>query len=247
MPDAHPQAPKADPATHPPLGSLNETLPDDLPEDPFPTFVRWFDEARAAARTPNTHAMTLATVDPQGWPAARIVLCRRIDPQAGFIQFFTNYRGGKGRELEATPRAATVFHWDHADRQVRLVGPVVRCSPAESDAYFRSRHWSKRLGAWASDQSEPIGSRDDLIAKVDEVAQRLGLDLLALMRIDEGGPDVEIPRPPHWGGFHLHAHRVELWCGSAQRIHDRAVWTRTLTPEPGGFVGGAWTSTRLQP
>lgn len=232
-----------DPAWRPTV----DTLPDRLPADPFPLFKAWFDEAWDARQTPNTHAMTLATIEPDGTPSARIVLCKQINPDNGWIVFHTNYQGAKGRALDANPQAACVFHWDHFERQARIAGPVVKISPEESDAYFRTRHWTRRVGAWASDQSEPIGSRDELIAKVDQVVERLGLDLTALMRIDEGGPDVDIPRPPHWGGFRVWARRVELWSGGEGRVHDRAAWTRDLTPAEDGFDAGPWASTRLQP
>lgn len=225
----------------------SELLPDLLPPDPFGIFKAWFDQAWADRRTPNANSMSLATVDEHGHPANRIVLCKHIQPDPGYIVFYTNYEGAKGRHLAAHPRAAACFHWDFYSRQVRLSGPVVKSPPAESDAYFNSRHWMNRIGAWASAQSEPIASHDDLLAKVADVIERLDLDMMALMRIDEGGPDVAIPRPPHWGGFRLFAERVELWCGGEGRVHDRAVWTRDLTPAEGGFTGGAWSSTRLQP
>ena len=131
-------------------GSL---LPEPLPADPFPLFTRWFNQAQAATAQPNPNAMTLASVGENGRPAARIVLCKDIDAASGHIVFHTNYRGRKGRELERHPFAAAVFHWDALDRQARLEGPVERSPESESDAYFRSRPWLSRIGAWVSDQS----------------------------------------------------------------------------------------------
>lgn len=228
--------------------STEELLPDPLPASPLPIFRAWFDEAAETRNVPNPNAFTLATADPDGSPHARIVLCKALHEAPGFLVFYTNYQGNKGRQLAANPRAAATFHWDHHQRQVRVEGPVVRSPAEESDAYFASRHWTKRIGAWASDQSRPIGSHDELIAKVGEAIDRLGIDLAALAAIEEGGPDVTIPRPPHWGGFRLWAERVELWCGGQGRIHDRAVWTRELHPDPGqGFTAGAWSAERLQP
>jgi len=127
----------------------------------------------------------------------------------------------------------------------------VRAPEAESDAYFAKRYWTKRIGAWASAQSQPIGSRDELIASVGVWVDKLGLDLTALLAIDEGGPNVEIPRPPHWGGFRVWIDRLELWCEGEGRVHDRGRWHRELTarhdgPEP-GFNAGPWSATRLQP
>lgn len=224
-----------------------QTLPEPLPAEPFALFRAWFDEAHALKAQPNPNCMTLATVDPDGRPSARIVLCKGIDAAAGWIVFFTNRASRKGDALAAHPRAAAVFHWDHLDRQVRLEGPIVHSPDAESDAYFNSRHPASRIGAWASDQSRPIASRAELFAKVEATIRRFDVDLAAL--IDPDAPDPKIPRPPHWGGYRLWAQSVELWTGSDVRIHDRALWQRTLTPNADGssFTATPWTATRLQP
>jgi pyridoxamine 5'-phosphate oxidase len=190
--------------------------------------------------------MVLATVDGRGYPSARVVLCKDIDTQRGGILFYTNYRSRKGRELEANRRAAIVFHWDHRHRQVRVEGVVERLSDAENDAYFDSRAWQSRLGAWASEQSQPVESREALEHSVTAAARRLG--------IPYGGPGtaepeeiaVDVPRPPHWGGYRLHADAVELWVEGDFRIHDRARWTRSL-PDRGGDADPPWSVTRLQP
>ena len=196
--------------------------------------------------------MTLATVGVDGRPDARIVLCKDIDERSGHVVFHTNERGRKGRELAHCPHAAVVFHWDHLDRQVRIEGPVCRSPASESDAYFASRALLSRIGAWASDQSEPIASRDALVEKLHATMRRFGLDPANLPGNGGAGAKVEIPRPAHWGGYRVYGARVELWCAGAGRLHDRAVWTRELRPvtdgQGGGFVGaGAWTATRLQP
>lgn len=223
-------------------------LPDPLPADPFSIFRGWFDLAHARRVQPNPNAFTLATATPGGVPSARIVLCKGMDTGAGHIVFYTNYHGRKGRELGANPHGAAVFHWDALDVQARLEGPVARSPEAESDAYFASRPWISRVGAWTSEQSEPIASREALAAKLDATLRRFGLDPANLPPKDA---KVEIPRPSHWGGFRLHARRVELWCGGEGRLHDRAAWTRELAPGPAGgpaWVGAsAWSATRLQP
>lgn len=222
---------------------LGESLPEHLPESPADLFRAWFDEAAARGIQPNPDAMTLATVDPDGRPSARIVLCKALHEKPGFLVFYTNALGRKGRALAANPRAAAVLHWDALDRQIRVEGPVVRSPEAESDAYFISRRWESRVGAWASEQSEPVASRDEMMERVRRTAAGLGVDLSAASR----GGSIEITRPPHWGGYRLWFDRVELWCGGLGRVHDRAEWRRGLTPAREGFESGPWTSTRLQP
>lgn len=231
--------------------SVGSALTDPLPADPMVVFKAWFDLAHARKVQPNPNAFTLASVDKQGRPSARIVLCKGIDLASGHIVFYTNYKGRKGRELSAHPYGAAVFHWDVLDKQVRIEGPVVASPAAESDAYFASRPWLSRIGAWVSEQSEPIASRAALEAKLDATMRRFGLDPANPPPKDAR---LEIPRPAHWGGFRLHAERVELWCAGAGRLHDRGAWTRTLRPGGGGggdrpaFVAaGGWTVMRLQP
>lgn len=222
-----------------------ETLPDPLPDEPFALFGGWFDEAQASGNQPNPNAMTVATVTPDGKPGARIVLCKGVEPDRGSIVFYTNYQSPKGRALEANPYAALVFHWDHFDRQVRIEGVVERTSAAESDAYFQSRRWESRLGAWASDQSQPIESRARLLEKVTERAMELDLDIAKIA--DGKGEELEIRRPAHWGGFRVTAERVELWTGGTGRVHDRASWTRKPVAHNGAVEWGPWSATRLQP
>lgn len=214
-----------------------------LPADPFPLFASWWAAARRLARVPNPDAMTLATVDADGTPSARVVLCRGVDA-AGYVTFFTNYEGRKGRALAANPAAAACFHFDHDDRQVRVEGVAVQSPADESDAYFRSRRWESRLSAWTSRQSEPTAGRDELLARMSAVIADLGLDPAEIVRL---GDAADIPRPPHWGGYRLWARRVELWLGGPGRLHDRALWSRTLAPVAAGFTASAWVATRLQP
>jgi len=227
----------------------DEGLPEPLPDSPFPLFKSWFDHAWKERRTPNTNAMTLSTVHADGKPDSRIVLCKAIEPEPGCILFYTNYNGAKGRELAAEPFASVVFHWDYDERQVRIRGPVTNATESESDAYFASRKPESRLGAWVSEQSQPIESREALLEKVGGIMEKLGVTPADLM----SDRDLAIPRPPHWGGFRIHAQSVELWAGGVGRIHDRAVWTRELTRNDAvergaeAYTAGDWRSTRLQP
>jgi pyridoxamine 5'-phosphate oxidase len=220
-----------------------ERLPDLLPDSPFPIFSEWFDQALAEKHTPNPNSMTITTIHSDGMPDARVVLCKLIDQDPGSVVFYTNYNGAKGRQLAAIPFVSASFHWDHYERQVRVRGPVIKATEAESDAYFASRRLESRLGSWISDQSQPIESRDALLEKVGGVMEKLGLDAAALMN----GEDIVIPRPPHWGGYRIHAQSVELWAGGVGRIHDRARWNRELTKDGNGYTYGPWSSTRLQP
>ncbi|MGH7243138.1 MAG: pyridoxamine 5'-phosphate oxidase [Phycisphaerales bacterium] len=225
--------------------SPHNTLPDLLPADPWPLFRSWFDEAVANKVTPNPDALTLACLDEDGLPTARIVLCKKL-LDAGAIVFHTNYQSRKGKGLSRHGRAAAVFHWDSLEKQVRIEGRVVKSPAAESDAYFKTRGWENRLGAWASNQSQPIESREALLLKVAEAMGKLGISIKDIM---DKGNDVNIPRPPHWGGWRLWADRIELWLGGPGRVHDRAVWTRSIKPsgEEGEFECAPWMSTRLQP
>jgi pyridoxamine 5'-phosphate oxidase len=217
----------------------SQFLADPLPAEPLALAAAWLAEATALAAQPNPNSMVLATVGADGQPSARVVLCKDIVPQPGYVSFFTNYHSRKGREIDANARAALVLHWDHLRRQVRIEGRVERAPVAESEAYFAARPWQRRVGAWASRQSEPVGSRADLEAAVVATAQRLGVPVPGP---EDGGPEpaARIPRPPHWGGYHLLAESVELWVEGESRIHDRARWVR---PHP----DVAWTVTRLQP
>jgi pyridoxamine 5'-phosphate oxidase len=219
--------------------SLQETLPDQLPGNPLPQFVEWFSQASEQRVQPNPDAMVLASVDEQGHPSARVVLCKRIDPQAGYIVFFTNYRSHKGRDLAAHPRAAAVFHWDTLRRQVRIEGPVVRSPPSESDQYFASRALESRIAASASEQSQPLPSRATLLERVSTTAELLG--------IAPGTKEAAVPRPPHWGGYRLWIERIELWTDGEFRVHDRAVWIRDLTAAGDSYTAGPWQATRLYP
>lgn len=219
-------------------------LPTTLPVEPFSTLKAWFDEAVSAKATKNPDAMALATVHADGRPSVRIVLCKGIDVAGGSIRFFTNYTSAKADDLAAHPVASIAMLHDAQYRQIRVEGVVTRVSEQESDEYFQTRALLSRLGAWASDQSKPMASRAELVARVREVAGRFGVSVLDLMRRDS---KVHVPRPPFWGGYRIHATRVELWCGGDGRLHDRAEWTRTCEIVGGAARAGAWSSRRLFP
>jgi pyridoxamine 5'-phosphate oxidase len=189
--------------------------------NPLEILENWYREA-IAAQAPMPDAMTLATSTADGRPSARIVLFKGV--QADGVRFVTNYASRKAQELEQNPRAALVFFWPTLDRQVRLEGEVQRFSDAESDAYFASRPRLSQLGAWASPQSQELGSRAELESRLSEVTERFKTG--------------EVPRPDFWGGYRLNPSRVELWIAGAHRLHDRFVYERT---------GSLWKVARLAP
>lgn len=207
----------------------NPPLPEPLPSDPLSLVADWL--ADAASHVRNSTSMALATVDPDGRPTARMVICRGVDARAGWLVFYTDRDSDKGAALAAHPRAAVVFHWDALERQVRIEGPVTHAPDGDSDAYWASRPPDARVAASASEQSRPLASRAVLLARVAELAARGG----------------DVPRPKRWGGYRIWADRVELWVGQPGRVHDRARWVRPLTADGDGFAGGRWTSTRLMP
>jgi len=201
-------------------GVLDEAAVD---PDPIRQFAAWYDEA-VAAGVPEPEAMTLSTATPEGRPSARIVFLRGFD-ERGFC-FFTNYESRKGRELAANPQAALTFHWAEPERQVRIEGRIEQTTPAESDAYFKSRPSTSRIGAWSSPQSQVIAGREPLE------------QLFARFRT-EHPDDAAIPRPPHWGGFRLIPERIEFWQGRPSRLHDRLQFSREAS--------GGWAIVRLAP
>jgi pyridoxamine 5'-phosphate oxidase len=226
---------------------ITDFLPDPLPAEPLGVAAEWLAEATRLAAQPNPNSMVVATTTPDGRPSARVVLCKEIVPKPGVVVFYTNYLSHKGREIAANPRVAVVMHWDHLHRQVRVEGVVEKLPAAESDAYFASRPWQRRVGAWASAQSRPVASRAELVATLEATSARLGVPVPG-PELSDPDPGVAIPRPPHWGGYRVWADAVELWTEGESRIHDRARWTRTLGANPaGGCEPGPWTATRLQP
>ena len=189
-------------------------------DDPLELFRRWFDQAAAAGQhEPN--AMTLATATPAGRPSARIVLLKIADERG--LAFFTNYHSRKGRDLANNPFAALVFHWPAVERQVRVEGAVEVASEAESDEYFATRPVNSRLGAWASEQSGVIPSRDELERRHRELLEKYG---------------EQVPRPPHWGGYRVVPAEWEFWQGRPSRLHDRIRFRK---------ADGRWVRERLSP
>jgi pyridoxamine 5'-phosphate oxidase len=191
-------------------------------DDPFDIARRWLAEAeQSEVNDPN--AIALSTVDADGLPNARMVLLKEIEP-AAFV-FYTNYESAKARELDGAGKAAFVMHWKSLHRQIRVRGLVSKEDGPKADEYYRSRSLKSRLGAWASRQSRPLGSRASLLAEVAKITALKGPN-----------PD----RPPYWGGYRIDPVEIEFWADGAFRLHDRFVWRRESPAD-------AWKIERLNP
>lgn len=191
-------------------------------DDPFKIAQAWLAEAEVLE--PNDpNAIALSTVDADGLPNVRMVLLKEIEPD-GFV-FYTNYGSQKGQELDHSGKAAFVMHWKSLRRQIRVRGTVERVEGPQADAYYGSRSLKSRLGAWASDQSQPLSSRAALVAKVAKITATKGMT-----------PE----RPPFWGGFRISPVEIEFWADGDFRLHDRFKWSREGRAEP-------WKIDRLNP
>ena len=193
-----------------------------LAHDPFGLFADWQDAA-AETELNDPTAMAVASVDGDGLPDLRMVLCKGFDAR-GFV-FYTNLESAKGCELQARMKAAALFHWKSQRKQVRIRGPVEVVSGTDADSYFASRPRGSRIGAWASQQSRPLASRAVLEYAVADVEAEY--------------PD-EVPRPPHWSGFRIRPLQIEFWSDGEHRLHDRLLFARDMLEAP-------WTKTRLYP
>ncbi len=191
-------------------------------DDPFAIARQWLAEA-AKAELNDPNAIALSTVDDTGMPNVRMVLLKDIEDDA-FV-FYTNYESRKGQELASSGKAAFVMHWKSLARQIRVRGTVTKEDGAIADAYYKSRSLQSRLGAWASQQSQPLASRASLMAAVAKLTV-------------QKGPDPE--RPPFWGGFRLVPLEIEFWSDGAFRLHDRFRWSRSKIEEN-------WAVSRLSP
>ena len=195
----------------------------DLAADPIAMFHRWLDEAVAARAARAQRDGAVARSAPDGRPSSRMVLLKGLS-EAGFV-FFTNQASRKGDDLAANPRCALLFPWHPLERQVRVEGRATQLDAEVVEAYFHSRPRGAQLGAWASPQSQPVASRDELDGGVRRRAeQRFGED--------------EVPVPPHWGGYRVAPEAVEFWQGRPGRMHDRLVYRRD---------GAGWVVVRLAP
>ena len=193
-------------------------------EDPLDLFAAWITEARESEAS-DANAMTVSTVDADGWPDARILLLK--DVSADGFTFYTNLTSAKAQQLAANGAAALLFHWKSSERQVRVRGHVVLVDAGDADAYFAERARESQIGAWASDQSQPLADREALKARIAVLTD--------LHREDDA-----IERPPYWGGYRLIPRSIEFWQSQAFRLHDRKLYTLDE-------ISGRWSWTRLNP
>lgn len=189
--------------------------------NPFQQFEVWFEEA-VNAQILDPQAMTLATVDMSGQPSARVVYLRGI--QDGAFIFYTNYHSNKAKEIDKQPKAALNFLWRGLDRQIRIDGIVKKAEASVSDAYFANRPRESQIGAWASQQSLELKSREELEERVKAFTQKFA--------------GQEVPRPDFWGGYYLFPHKIEFWQGRPNRLHDRILYT---------LENQNWKISRLSP
>lgn len=201
----------------------NQLIEAQLPEVPLELFHTWFKEVAAAGGIDEINAMTVSTIGIDGFPKSRIVLLKQFD-QKGFV-FYTNYTSDKGTAIAANNQVCSSFFWPNLERQVIIKGMAIRVSDAESTAYFNSRPRGSQLGAWASDQSTSIASRDILEEK--------------LLKLEQQYADQIIPKPPHWGGYRIVPVSMEFWQGRPNRLHDRICYSKDNK--------GVWTKERLAP
>jgi len=198
-------------------------FPQDIPAQPFDLFVKWFEEAKNSSEVDDATAMCLSTVSANGYPEGRMVLLKELS-SAGFV-FFTNAESNKGKALATTARAALTFYWDALGKQVRVQGDVEKVSAEESDRYFASRDRLSQIGAWASQQSRPLSSREELEQRVQAFESKFA--------------NAPVPRPPYWGGYRVKPLRIEFWQQGDFRLHNRVCYELGRNSD--------WTVSRLNP
>ena len=222
---------------------MRKMLSQSMTQNPVLLLQSWLNEAMEINLQPNPDSMAIATSNSQGLPNVRMVLCKEINTEEGYVIFYTNYNSVKSMEIKENPKCSALFHWDKLGYQIRIRGELLQSPDEENDAYFASRHLGSQVGAWASNQSNPIEDKQALDDQFRKILDRFNLTSESITRDEQ-----KIPRPPHWGGYRLWIEEIEFWLNQKDRLHDRLHFRRALTIINEGIeTEKNWTVKRLQP
>ena len=222
---------------------MRKILSQSKTQNPLLLLHSWLNEAMELGLQPNPDAMAIATSNSQGSPNVRMVLCKEINTEEGYVVFYTNYNSVKSLEIKENPKCSALFHWDKLGYQIRIRGEILQSPDEENDTYFASRHLGSQVGAWASNQSNPVEDREALDDQFKKILDRFNLTSESITRNEQ-----KIPRPPNWGGYRLCIEEIEFWLNQKDRLHDRLHLRRALTISSEGIeTEKKWTVKRLQP
>ena len=214
-----------------------------MTQNPLLLLQSWLNEAMELDLQPNPDTMAIATSNSQGLPNVRMVLCKEINTEEGYVVFYTNYNSVKSLEIKENPKCSALFHWDKLGYQIRIRGEILQSPDEENDAYFASRHLGSQVGAWASNQSNPVEDREALDDQFKKILDRFNLTSESITQNEQ-----KIPRPPNWGGYRLWIEEIEFWLNQKDRLHDRLHFRRALNISSEGIeTEKKWTVKRLQP
>ena len=214
-----------------------------MTQNPLLLLQSWLNEAMELDLQPNPDTMAIATSNSQGLPNVRMVLCKEINTKEGYVVFYTNYNSVKSLEIKENPKCSALFHWDKLGYQIRIRGEILQSPDEENDTYFASRHLGSQVGAWASNQSNPVEDREALDDQFKKILDRFNLTSESITQNEQ-----KIPRPPNWGGYRLWIEEIEFWLNQKDRLHDRLHFRRALTISSEGIeTEKKWTVKRLQP
>lgn len=210
--------------------------------NPLSTLQDWMEKVSDSNAQPNPNCMSVSTVDSNGLPNTRMVLCKELNTEEGHLTFYTNYSSIKSKELESNAKCSALFHWDKFGLQVRIRGTAIRCTDSKNDAYFSSRDLGSQIAAWASDQSKEIESLEMMDNSYQIIMDKFSIGNL------ENNSEKKIPRPDFWGGYEIWVEEIELWKNQKNRFHDRLKFTRNINIKNGNIdPDKKWNVIRIQP
>ena len=222
---------------------MRKILRQSMTQNPLLLLQSWLNEAMELDLQPNPDTMAIATSNSQGLPNVRMVLCKEINTEEGYVVFYTNYNSVKSLEIKENPKCSALFHWDKLGYQIRIRGEILQSPDEENATYFASRHLGSQVGAWASNQSNPVEDREALDDQFKKILDRFNLTSESITRNEQ-----KIPRPPNWGGYRLWIEEIEFWLNQKDRLHDRLHFRRSLSISSEGIeTEKKWTVKRLQP